>query len=34
MDLIVKANTADPILLDSYSCGPGIADSDYLGFGQ
>ena len=34
MDLTVIANTTDPILLDSYSCGPEIEDSDYSGFGQ
>ena len=34
MNLTVIANTTDHILLDPYSCGPGIGDSEYSGFGQ
>ena len=34
MNATLIANTTDPILLDHYSCVPGIEDSDYSGFGQ
>ena len=33
MNLTPIANTTDLILVDPYSCGPGIEDSDYSGFG-